>query len=180
MAATSFLTFNIKGINMRKFYDSGLYQPPFFSKHKIEYNKICSGIDDISYNFALLSGYYIDRTEDQDDEDKIREIVEESFFEALSYWPIYFEPLAFNEHIALECDLIPFVFEDIKLLALAGCGMDLSPKLDAYQVLTCGMIDKRSKYFGKGDKGYFKHVVGKSVYEQIGQILAKQSLYFKQ
>ena len=165
---------------MRKFYDSGLYQPPFFRKHKIEYNKICSGRDDISYNFALLSNYYIDRKEEQDDQDKIREIVEESFFEALSYWPIYFEPLAFNEHIALECDLIPFVFEDIKLLALAGCGMDSAVKLDTYQILTCGMIDKRSKYFRKRDKAYFEHVVGKSIYERIGQILAKQSLYFKQ
>ena len=38
----------------------------------------------------------------------------------------------------------------------------------------------QSPNFGKSDKGYFKHVVGKSVYEQIGQILAKQSLCFKQ
>ena len=42
MTATSFLIFNIRGINMRKFYDSGLYQPPFFRKHRIEYNKICA------------------------------------------------------------------------------------------------------------------------------------------
>ena len=164
---------------MRKFYDSGLYQPPFFRKHRIEYNKICSGRDNIGYNFALLSDYYIDRTKDRDNEDKIREVVEESFFEALRYLPIYFEPLAFNEEIALECDLLPFIFEDIKLLSLAGYGMDLLPKLDAYQILTCGMIDKRSKYFKKRDKAHFEHVVGKSVYERIGQILAKQPLYFK-
>ena len=162
-----------------KAYLLSFLEPPFFRKHRIEFNEITSGIDDLSYNFALLSKYYIDRTEDQDDEDKIREIVEESFFEALSYWPVYFEPLAFNERVALECGLIPFVFGDIQLLSLAGCGMNLSPKLDAYQVLTCGMIDKRSKYFGKSDKAYFEHVVGGNIYERIGQILAKQQLYFK-
>jgi hypothetical protein len=124
----------------------------------------------------LLSNYYQELVEEKDNEDKIREIIEENFFEALSYWPIYFEPLVFNEKTALKCGLIPSVFEDIKLLSLAGCGMDLSPKLDAYQVLTCGMIDKRSKYFGKRDKSHFEHVVGKSVYEQI---LAKQPLYFQ-
>lgn len=158
---------------MIKFFNSGLYQPPFFRKHRIEPHKIRTCIDDISYNFALISKYYADDIEDQDNEDKIREIVEENFFEALSYWPIYFEPLAFNEKTALECGLLPFVFEEIKLLSLAGYGMDLSPKLDAYQVLTCGVIDKKSKYFRKRDKAYFEHVVGRSVYEQIGQILAK-------
>ena len=164
---------------MRKFYDSGLYQPPFFRKHRIEYNKICACIGDTSYNLALLSNYYQDLIEDEDNEDRIREIIEESFFEALSYWPIYFEPLVFNEKTALECGLIPFVFEDIKLLSLAGYGMDLLPKLEAYQVLTCGMIDKRSKYFHKREKANFEHVVGQSVYEQMVQILAKQPLYFK-
>lgn len=173
MTATSVLTFNIRGINMIKFFNSGLYQPPFFRKHRIEYNKICSHVDDISYNYALLSNYYQDSIEDEDNEDRMREIVEESFFEALSYWPIYFEPLVFNEKTALECALIPFVFEEIKLLSLVGYGMDLSPKLDAYQLLTCGMIDKKSKYFRKREKAYFEHVVGRSVYEQIGQILAK-------
>ena len=114
---------------MRKFYDSGLYQPPFFRKHRIEYNKICACIGDTSYNLALLSNYYQDLIEDEDNEDRIREIIEESFFEALSYWPIYFEPLVFNEKTALECALIPFVFEDIKLLSLAGYGMDYRPNL---------------------------------------------------
>ena len=158
---------------MTKFYNSGLYQAPFFRQHKIETHRIYTCIDDISYDFALLSEYYADEIEDEDHEDKIMQIVEENFFEALSYWPIYFEPLVFNEKTALECGLIPFVFEDIKLLALAGCGMDLSPKLDAYQLLTCGMIDKKSKYFSKREEAYFEHVVGSSLYEQIGRILVK-------
>lgn len=111
---------------MRKFYDSGLYQPPFFRKHRIEYNKICACVDDTSYNLALLSNYYQDLIEEEDNEDRIREIIEESFFESLSYWHIYFGSLVFNEKAVLECILIPFVFTDIKLLSLGGCGMDLS------------------------------------------------------
>ena len=158
---------------MRKFFNSGLYEPPFFTKHRIALDKITSNIDDLSYDFDLLSNYYREQIEDEDNEDRIREIVEENFFEALSYWPIDFEPLVFNEKTALECALIPFVFEDTKLLALGGCGMDLTPKLDAYQLLTCGIIDKKSKYFSKREEAYFEHVVGSSLYEQIGRILAK-------
>jgi hypothetical protein len=158
---------------MTRFYNSGLYQAPFFRQHKIETNRLDACIDDISYDFALLSKYYADEIEDEDNEDRIREIVEENFFEALSYWSIYFEPLVFNEKTALECALIPFVFEDTKLLALGCCGMDLTPKLDAYQLLTCGIIDKKSKYFRKREQAYFERVVGSSLYKQIGRILAK-------
>jgi hypothetical protein len=161
---------------MRKFLSSGLYEPPFFTKHRIEFHKIASNIDDISYDFILVSNYYQDLIEGEQDEDRIREIIEESFFEALRYLPLYFEPLVFNEKTALECGLIPFIFQDIKLLSLAGYGMNLSPKLDAYQVLVCGMIDKRSTYFHKREKAYFEHVVGKGVYEKLEQILAKQAL----
>jgi hypothetical protein len=117
-----------------------------------------------------------EQIEDEDNEDRIKEIIEERLFEALSYWPVYFEPLAFNKQVALECDLIPFIFGDIKLLSLGGCGMNLSPKLDAYQVLVCGMIDKRSTYFHKREKAYFEYVVGKDLYQRIGQILAKSAL----
>ena len=164
---------------MRKFYYSGLYQPPFFRKHRIEYNKICACIDDISYNLDLLSNYYQGLIKDDDNEDRIRAIISASFVNSLNYHPIYFEPLVFNKKTALECGLIPFVFEEVKLLSLAGWSMDLLQKLDAYQLLTCGMIDKRSKYFRKRDKANFERVVGNSVYEQMGQILAKQPLYFK-
>lgn len=105
---------------MRKFFNSGLYEPPFFTKHRIALDKITSNIDDLSYDFDLLSNYYQEQIEDEDNEDRIREIIEERLFEALSYWPVYFEPLAFNKQVAIECDLIPFIFGDIKLLSLRG------------------------------------------------------------
>ena len=43
---------------MRKFFNSGLYEPPFFTKHRIALDKITSNIDDLSYDFDLLSNYY--------------------------------------------------------------------------------------------------------------------------
>ena len=44
--------------------------------------------------------------------------------------------LIFDKEIALECGLTPFKYSELNLLALSGYGMDLSPRLDAYQVLT--------------------------------------------
>jgi len=155
---------------MTNYYSSGLYLEPFFTKHRIDLDRMYNCMDDISYNFTLLSNYYRDGIEDEQDEDEIRAIVDERFFEALSYWTIYFEPIIFNEKAALECDLIPFIFENINLLALAGCGMDLSPKLDAYQALTDNTIDKGSRLFT--DNGYFEHVVGSSLAEKVKQVIS--------
>lgn len=83
--------------------------------------------------------------------------------EDLGYWTRYFEPKVFSVDIAKECRLIPFSFEDTDgntydLLALGGCGMDLSPKLDAYQALALGSIDPSSKLLR--DLSYARYVVG--------------------
>jgi len=92
---------------------------------------------------------------------------EEEFNEIdpLAYWTIYFEPLREDVDIARECGLFPFEFEGDFYLALGGCGMDLSPKLDAYQALTAGSIPTDSK-FGS-DNNYAKYVVGEKVYEKV-------------
>lgn len=66
--------------------------------------------------------------------------------------------------------LIPFTSDRLNLLALAGCGMDLSPKLDAYQALTDNTIDKGSRLFT--DNGYFKHVVGSSLAKKVKQAVS--------
>ena len=72
--------------------------------------------------------------------------------EALTYWTIYFEPLCFDIDIALKCGLTPFTYysnstDELELLALSGCGMDLSPKLEAYQALTHKTVDKYSTLY---------------------------------
>jgi len=85
--------------------------------------------------------------------------------EALAYWLVFYEPDVENVKVALKCSLVPFEFKDTFFLALGACGMDLSPELDAYQVLTSGTIDKHSKLFS--DEEYFSYVVGTEVTNEV-------------
>ena len=150
---------------MSNYYNSGLYTDPFFTKHKqinIDGNE--NIYDEIQYDFDLFSRYHKDSLE-YDTEDDLREQLDTLFWEKLSYWTIYFEPIIFNEEIALECGLTPFRIGELCLLALSGCGMDLSPKLDTYQALTDHTIDKYSRLFS--DLKYFEAVVGKSLTEGV-------------
>ena len=48
---------------------------------------------------------------------------------------------------------------------ISGCGMDFSPRLDAYQALTNNTIDERSYLFLDFD--YFEYVVGKTLTERV-------------
>jgi hypothetical protein len=88
----------------------------------------------------------------------------DNIFEPLGYWTTYFEPYYFNEEIAYKCNLTPFRYvrdhEDRELLALGGCGMDLSPKLDAYQAMIDGTIDRNSTLLRYPETDYFSYVVG--------------------
>jgi hypothetical protein len=89
--------------------------------------------------------------------------------ETLAYWTVYFKPAIWDENVAWEVGLFPFSFEGENYLALAGCGMDLSPKLDAYQALTDGTIPSDSKF--RRESGYAKHVVGERRYNKVMEII---------
>lgn len=86
-------------------------------------------------------------------------------FEILAYWTIYYEPDIFDENIAWEVGLFPFEYDGLTLLALGGCGMDLSPRLDAYQALTVGSVPARSKFLESPD--YAKYVVGEETFNKV-------------
>lgn len=94
---------------------------------------------------------------------------EETFneLEALSYWTIYFQPKIENEELAWKLNLIPFWFDDTFYLALGGCGMDLSPKLDAYQALTDGTVPSNSMFRNKRDHEYAKHIVREETFNKV-------------
>jgi len=111
---------------------------------------------------------------DKDDED-LDSYVYDSLYEDLACWTIYFEPRDMEEQIALDCNLVPFTYKDTELLALAGAGMDLSPKLDAYQALVGGHIDDDSMYFKQ--RGYFVSVVGKRTTERVEKEIMKDWRY---
>jgi hypothetical protein len=133
-------------------------------KHKKIYDALIETLneltdDDIDVNDDTVSGMLFDC---EYPSDKIREVQDEG----LGYWTVYFSPnRAEDEEIANECGLIPFKFDDEFYLALGGCGMDLSPKLDAYIALTIGEIPSNSVFFG--DKDYFKYVIGESTYKKV-------------
>ncbi len=166
---------------MKKFlFNSGLYETPFFTKHKIDFSEefgngnIYMNFDDFIYAHKI-EYHEGDLNENLTDEEK--EEIQHDYHERASWLPTAFEPIIFNEKIALECDLIPFTLETenetLQLLALGGCGMNLSPRLDAYQFLTDNTIDKNSLYFT--DQNYFKNVVGTSITNQIKRILHKDN-----
>lgn len=89
------------------------------------------------------------------DEDEIERYCDEQY-ESLAYWTIYFEPRHFDVETAVRCGLTPFSYDEMDLLALGGGGMDLSPKLDAYQALMDGTIPTNSQFFQQVD--YFDYV----------------------
>lgn len=98
--------------------------------------------------------------------------------EALAYWTVYFEPRTFDEDVAHECRLVPFQWrpretEDLDLLALGGCGMDMSPKLDAYQALVDGTLPSGSMLLSGINRDYCVSMLGETTYKKA---LAKAKL----
>ena len=158
------------------YFNSGLYEDAFYTKHHIDFYNDHNAHEDIEYDSILLAQYYQDAfdLDDMTDHERSSEAVDELFWHALSYFTIYFEPLIFDVVMALECGLTPFTYKNINMLALSGCGMDLSPKLDAYQLLVHNSIDKNSKLFSAPSANeYFEYVVGKKVMAMVLQAISE-------
>ena len=87
--------------------------------------------------------------------------------EALGYWTTYFEcdRMYWKESVAYRVGLTPFTYDGANYLALGGCGMDLSPKLDAFQALTTGSIPSGSMFLS--DPNYARHVVGGEIFLEV-------------
>lgn len=141
----------------------------FYKTHKISFTDICAGrLGNVEYNFALLARHYLNV--DVSSYDNL-ELIKNKVISALSWdlntWDLYVEPLVFDEKVALECALIPFSFREVKLLSLTGHRAYFNYRIDAYEVLTCGRMNKDSGYFKKNEKPYFRYIVGEEVYQRI-------------
>jgi hypothetical protein len=97
------------------------------------------------------------------DNDEYYDWIRNETTESLAYWTIYFKPDIEDVEVALKCRLTPFYYDDELYLALGGCGLDLKPKLDAYQMLTSDNIPAGSNVLRGRDNSYFEYVVGKDV-----------------
>lgn len=152
--------------------DSGAYNTPFFTTKHLSLDNI--EIDNIGWNRDLHKEYNLD----EDDlielsEDEIDERVREDFYQAAFIYNYYrqVDKYDYDEEDAYKCNLIPFILYDedenieIHLLGLGGCGMDLSPKYDAYYFLQTGKMDLASMYFRQKD--YFKSLVSSEIFNAI-------------
>jgi len=146
--------------------DSGVHNTPFYTKRYLSNIDIEYVIWDRELHKEYVFEDLIDLSEDE-----IEDRVREDFYDSAFIYNTYYEVDAchYNEGAAYNCDLIPFKIsndeEDIYLLALGGCGMDLSPKLDAYFFLHTGKMDSGSTYFS--DKQYFKSMVSTETFNAI-------------
>jgi hypothetical protein len=162
-----------------RFFNSNLYNGLFFyNQHDIgKFN-----IDDLffrdyySYNNDLMKTRYSEVELKHLQEDQINELIHDDFFKDIQTHHTLYEPLIFNEEIALDCGLIPFTqfeYDKYELLALGDSGFDPSIKtnllfkLDAYQVLTDNSIDEHSPFFGTYSKDIAKRVLGDEVYNRV-------------
>ena len=152
--------------------DSGAYNTPFYITKHLSLDNI--EIDSIEWNRELHREYSIDEDDLTDlPEDDIDYKVRDDFYESASIYNYYrqVEEYNYDEEDAYKCRLIPFTIYDynedknIYLLGLGGCGMDLSPKLEAYFFLQTGKMDPASMYFRQKD--YFKSLVSDEIFNAI-------------
>jgi hypothetical protein len=177
---------NIDKVNFR---DSGIHgcSETFYQTHKnifnfddngyIKYEQYEELIEENNYFEDEIQEYIneLDEEDKENDEEELRSEAIDSIIEKIIIWLVYFEPQEFNKEIAKKCGLVAFTYNDIELLGLNGCGMDFSPRLDAYQALTTGTIDKNSKLFGQTE--YFEHVIGKELTQEVIKAIQKEVAY---
>lgn len=151
---------------------SGLYDTPFYIT---EYMSVLDvDLDIIEFNMDLAKQYIpiyrydYEKVSDEDLEDEVRE----EFYNKVFMYNYYRKVSRnnYSEENAYKCDLTPFKitgdYEDTYCLALGGCGMDLSPRFDAYYFLQTGNMDPSSRYFSD-DKNYFKSLVSDEIFNAI-------------
>lgn len=76
-----------------------------------------------------------------------------------------------NEELArsLGFCIVEFTSDNERFMGLQGCGMDLSPKIVAYQALEFGYIDSgyAGKFSTKSARKYTQYVMGTATYEKV-------------
>ena len=158
--------------NLQNRFDDGktyLYIPELILEDRlksISYIKLKFNIN----KYTTFLSYVYDKYHEE-----YQEEIDSLEADCLMYNYVY-EPRIYDEEVAHLCHLIPFEIqtrdEDIKLLSFGGCGMDMTYKLEAYQLLADGSYDERS-YFAEKGISYFEYYYGKDskVVKEISKLL---------
>lgn len=161
---------------------SGIHIEPFYRDHNLTkfnlsetlFNGVDVEISDLVYDNER-SNYDLENF-DNNEEALMDELRHSVLDDCLMYNYVY-EPRIFDEEAAIMCHLIPFKiitdeYEDLELLSFGGCGMDMTYKLEVYQLLADGTYDPRSNYAEKGI-AYFEYYYGKGsdVVKEINNLI---------
>jgi len=147
-------------IHIQSFYKN--YHLPQFNLTE----KLGGGCEIIIPDFIIqeeAKGNYDVADFNNDEEKMLCTVTDKVIEDALMYDWVY-APRIYNEKVAYLCDLIPFklitLSAEYKFLSFGGCGMDMTYKLEAYQLLADGSYDANSNFAKEGIK-YFEHYYGK-------------------
>jgi len=144
---------------------SGIHSEAFYNKHFIPDFHIEEHIDDFMVSEKAIEEELADLDiDDYSDETEMYDCARRNVEEACLMYNYAYEPVTFDEDIALICHLIPFTYFDIignkyEILSFGGAGMDMTYKLEAYQLLVDRSYDEHSN-FAKSGIGYFENYFG--------------------
>ncbi|WP_342270065.1 hypothetical protein [Rickettsia endosymbiont of Orchestes rusci] len=131
----------------------------------------------LEYNDELITTYYKNKPEITNKNNSPEDRLDLIFCNNNLDYQICFEPLIFNEIIALECGLIPIKYNKKGMLASPCYGMELIAWLGNYELLANIIINNRGNFFtstGKISKN-FKNLMDKNLAEKILKIYLKVS-----
>ena len=170
---------------MTNYYNSGLGEVSFYSRHRDEYpfytthcprdyfsdslteQEIAARLlEKIKYDLPLVAQYYHNTNE-------VKDALESALTANLHRH--YYEPLIWDEKTALECDLLPFQFGGMDLLLPGGLNNETNfLKLEVYQLFTHNSVDENSRLFDDSCKSYissiFKEEVAQKLLNKLSQL----------
>lgn len=167
---------------------SGIHTEPFYKQHYLPtYNiaeRYCDELDlYISENIIRkeMKNYSIE--DYNNDKEYFYDSVRNNLTDDCLMYNYVYEPRQFNEDIAHLCHLIPFKLTsydgnlDLDLLSFGGAGMDMTYKLEAYQLLTNHSYDEHSNFAGNGIS-YIEYYYGKNskVVKEIKKLLSNNEI----
>ena len=168
---------------------SGIHIEPFYRDHNLNkfnlsetlFNGVDVEISDLVYDNER-SNYDLENF-DNNEEVLMDELRHSVLDDCLMYNYVY-EPRIFDEEVAIMCHLIPFKiitdeYEDLELLSFGGCGMDMTYKLEAYQLLADGTYDPCSNFAEKGIAYFETYYRQSAVVDEIKNLIKQSDKYKK-